>query len=605
MNTPRSTSTVRAVLRNRATGPTMVIAVGVVLAFIVPPFTAHSMSLWIIYGLLALSFTFVWGHGGIFSLGQAAFFGLGGYAYGAAAINIAPTTGETITSLVVAVLAGGLAAAILGYFVFWGNIGDVYLAVIMIATTLALLTVFTSTADPSYRIGNAAIGGYNGMVGIPGITIPGIRPSSTVTLVVVVVVAAGIGFGIAALLRRPFGRVLTGIRENEFRIQLLGYDVRVRKLIAFAIGGMIAGAAGGLYAAWGNFISPQVFSLQQAALVAIWTLVGGRRSLIGAFVGAFAVQGLSGALGSMTGGAIIPIVLGLILLAVVLFLPGGVFPAVIAPIRRLIERRTEKTRPVLANHSPNPAAAFAWLNGSALSLRADNIAKRFGGLTVLRDVHISVDKNRVRTLIGPNGAGKSTFFNLLIGRYRPTSGEIYLGDKRITRLRPDQRARLGVGIKTQVPSIFRELTVRENVWIAAWGSLRNVSAADERTTTVLRGLGLESRKDEPAGALAHGQQQWLEIGLVVARAPRVILLDEPTAGMTRTETHQYVELIKVLSQTTTVVVVEHDMEFVRELKAPVTMFHNGVVFAEGSIDDLRADDRVLDVYLGRAATTDA
>lgn len=586
--------------QTRALGATATIVVGVGLSFIIPAFTAHTVSLWVIYGLLALSFTFVWGHGGIFSLGQAAFFGLGGYAYGVAGIDLAPTTHETMSALLVAAVVGAGSAALLGYFVIYGGIRGVFVAVITIAATLALLTFFTSTGDPAYHIGAAMLGGDNGMVGVPSLTLPGLLSTSNGTLATVVVVAVIVWFAIAELLHRPFGRILAGTRENEFRTQLLGYDVRGRTLAAFVVGGLIAGLAGGLYAGWGNFISPQVFSLQQASLVAIWALVGGRRSLIGAFIGAFAVQGLSELLGQLTSGAVIPLVLGIILLLLVLFLPNGVLPTIVASVLGLV-RQKGTVQPSVQNYvEPDPDAAFGRAPSRGLKVTAKAVSMRFGGLSVLRGIDLEVPANAVRTLIGPNGAGKSTFFNLMIGRYRPTAGEIYLGDVRVTRLRPEKRARLGLGIKTQVPSIYSELTVAENVWIAAWAVSRRTQEASRMSAHVLAGLGLTHRAAELAGALSHGELQWLEIGMVIAREPRVVLLDEPTAGMTRAETRRYVDLVAVLARSATVIVVEHDMEFVRELEAQVTMFHDGTVFAEGLMDDLRHDDRILDVYLGRA-----
>jgi branched-chain amino acid transport system permease protein len=179
-----------------------------------------------------------------------------------------------------------------------------------------------------------------------------------------------------------------------------------------------------------------------------------------------------------------------------------------------------------------------------------------------------------------------------------------MGATDITRLRPDQRARLGMGIKLQVPSYYATLTAFENVWLAAYARLGDARAADAGATAVLAWLGLSPKAQLPAGSLSHGEHQWLEIGMVVAGEPVVVLLDEPTAGMSREETMRTVELIHALAVDATVVVVEHDMEFVRVLDVPVTMFHEGKVFARGSIAELRADERVLDIYLGRTETAD-
>jgi branched-chain amino acid transport system permease protein len=233
------------------------------------------------------------------------------------------------------------------------------------------------------------------------------------------------------------------------------------------------------------------------------------------------------------------------------------------------------------------------------TIEARGLRKAFKNTVALDGVDLRVEEGRILGLIGPNGAGKSTFFNLLIGRYRPSGGRIlYLGDD-IARLERHERARRGIGIKLQVPSVYGRLGVEENLWLAAYARLRDAKRATVRAREVLAEVGLHSRAGDLAAHLSHGEQQWLEIGMVLAAEPRLILLDEPTAGMTREETAQTVALVTALAAHTTVVVVEHDMEFVRQLRAPVTVLHQGRIFKQGSLDELRGDDEVLDIYLGR------
>jgi branched-chain amino acid transport system permease protein len=590
------------------------IAVGaIVLGSIMPEFRTYQWTLWAVFGLLAASFTFVWGHAGIFSFGQAAFFGIGAYAYGAAGINLSPSSGETLSALVIGALVGGVAAALLGYFIFYGNVGDVYVAIITLAVTLVLLTVASSTADPKYHIGDALLGGYNGMAGIPPImTGGGEALDSREMFIFTVVIAAAVALVLQTLRRRPFGRVLAGVRENEIRTQLLGYDVRRYKLAAFTVAGVVAGLAGALYAAWGMFVNPSVFTLQQAAMVAIWVLVGGRNSLLGAFVGVAIVEGLSTALGG-SGGSWTPIVLGSVLILVVLLLPNGVVPSIAGLVAKLVPRSvthpldTSVRDRVQRQDAVELDQILSARSGESIaqSLEGAGLVKHFGGVKALNGVDIQVPAGAIRALIGPNGAGKSTCFNLLVGRYRPTAGHVRLGDQDITRLRPDQRARRGIGIKMQVPSYYGELTVFENLWLASYAALRSVGAANDQAMRVLRWLALQDRAAHWASGLSHGEHQWLELGMVVAGAPSVMLLDEPTAGMTREETQRTVQMIRAVSSYATVVVVEHDMEFLRKLDAPVTMFHQGSVFAQGSVEELRRDDRVLDTYLGRRTSADA
>jgi branched-chain amino acid transport system permease protein len=166
-------------------------------------------------------------------------------------------------------------------------------------------------------------------------------------------------------------------------------------------------------------------------------------------------------------------------------------------------------------------------------------------------------------------------------------------------MKAHDRVRGGLGIKLQVASIFNELSIRENLWLAAYGRLRSSASADLRAQELIEWLGIAERGDRNAGSLSHGQKQWLEIAMVIATDPSVVLLDEPTAGMTREETARMAAMVRLLGHAVSVIVVEHDMEFVRALNVPVTVFHQGSVFASGSLDDLRRDERILDIYLGR------
>ena len=279
-------------------GAALAFAAAAVLGNWVEEFTAFEWSLWAVQAILALSLTLVWGYGGIFSLGQAAIYGIGGYTYGFWAINLADNTGESLTAVLAAVLVGAVFAALLGYFMFYGNVTDVYVAIITLATSLVLFAFVNSTSGRAYRIGDAPFGGYNGMPRIPRITwrLPGGESHElTRTQFFLFCVAAGLVIAVAirVLSRRPFGRIAVALQHNELRTGLLGYDVRWHKLAVFTIGGAIAAFAGALFAAWGRFMSPPVFSLTPAALVVIWVLVGGRSSVSGAFVGVLVVKGFS------------------------------------------------------------------------------------------------------------------------------------------------------------------------------------------------------------------------------------------------------------------------------------------------------------------------
>jgi ABC-type branched-subunit amino acid transport system permease subunit len=288
----------------------------------------------LIFCVLAVSLDLAWGLAGLLSFGQAAFFGIGGYIYAIVTAN----DGATLLGLVAAIAAAALVSGALGYVAFYGRVGTMFLAVMTLTVTLILLQVMGSTADPSYRIGDAVLGGYNGMTNIPGLAfdLPFVEASAlgpegffwTVAGLLITLVMLGRWVMVA-----PFGRLLAAIRENEQRAELLGYDTRWRKLAVFSASGGVAGLAGALFASWGSFINPEVFSLGQSAQVVIWVLVGGRGSLYGAVVGALLVQAMTQYLGSV-GTAYTTLALGSLLIFFVLLLREGLMPALLRTLSR-------------------------------------------------------------------------------------------------------------------------------------------------------------------------------------------------------------------------------------------------------------------------------
>jgi ABC-type branched-subunit amino acid transport system permease subunit len=329
-------------------------------------------TVYIIMAILALSLALVWGYGGILCFGQSAFFGLGAYVYAIAMFNM----GESTAPFLLAILLPAGFAALLGYFMFYGRISDVYLGVITLTVTLILFNSVNSTAGPEYHIGVARLGGFNGIPSIPPLNIPGDRDAAIdlngmYYLSMALLIATY--FGLRWLLVSRFGRVMVAIRENERRAEFLGYDARLYKLLVFAIGGGIAGLAGCLFANWGAFVSPTIFGLAQSAQIIIWVIVGGRGTLIGPIVGCIAIQwltaylgstqlissgawaGLKNSLGNLVGTGVADAVssvfravdlsnanlaLGAVLLAFVLLVPKGVVPSLLDFARNRLARES-------------------------------------------------------------------------------------------------------------------------------------------------------------------------------------------------------------------------------------------------------------------------
>jgi branched-chain amino acid transport system ATP-binding protein len=237
---------------------------------------------------------------------------------------------------------------------------------------------------------------------------------------------------------------------------------------------------------------------------------------------------------------------------------------------------------------------------SAPLLETRDLGMRFGGVRAVRGVNFALAERELRCLIGPNGAGKSTFFKMLTGQLQPSEGVVLFRGRDISNAEAHQIARLGIGIKTQVPSVFDGLSVRENIWLSAsriHSSRRVTAVVDE----MLERVGLTAAAERIVGQLAHGQRQWVELGIVLSTDPELVLLDEPAAGMTHEEVLKTAELVREINRTKALIVVEHDMQFIRMIADRVTVFNQGAVLVEDSLDNVMRNPEVRDVYLGKQA----
>jgi branched-chain amino acid transport system permease protein len=318
--------------------------VGLIIMFALPLLLSHyTLTVLTAFAILALSLGFVWGYGGILCFGQAAFYGLGGYAFAVTAIN----TDMPWIGFLAAMLVPAVVAALLGAMMFYGRLSDVYMAVVTLVFTLILFKFMNTTAGEAYRLGSARLGGYNGIPGFPTLTKPWnpkdyLYNKSLYYFAFLLLIALYVI--VQLILKSPFGRALVGIRENELRAELMGYDVRLLKTIAFAIGGAIAGIAGCIFANWAEIITPNMFSLGQSSEIIIWTIVGGAGTLAGPIIGAGVLGYLKIALGENSGLNNF-FIMGVVLIAAVLFLPRGIFPTVQSLLARLSRGRPRQRAP--------------------------------------------------------------------------------------------------------------------------------------------------------------------------------------------------------------------------------------------------------------------
>lgn len=319
------------------------LAVGIALLFGLPgvmdDYTLIEVTIYAVMSILGVSLAFIWGFGGILCFGQAAFFGLGAYVYAIAVMN----TGDSTVPFLLAIIVPALFAALLGYVIFYGRLSDVYMGVITLTVTLILFNLINSTAGPEWRIGNAPLGGFNGIPAIPTLNWPGLQDEVLtpkdlfyVTFTCLLLVY----LGLRVLIASKIGRVIIAAKENEQRVLLLGYDARVYKLFSFTLGGAIAGLAGCLFANWGAFTSPTIFGLAQSAQIIIWVIVGGLGTLVGPIVGCVLIQWLTSQIGTQQVFNA-NLVLGGILVVFVLLVPRGIVPT----LGDLIDMAWRKLRP--------------------------------------------------------------------------------------------------------------------------------------------------------------------------------------------------------------------------------------------------------------------
>ncbi|MGA7809386.1 ATP-binding cassette domain-containing protein [Bradyrhizobium sp.] len=233
-------------------------------------------------------------------------------------------------------------------------------------------------------------------------------------------------------------------------------------------------------------------------------------------------------------------------------------------------------------------------------LQTRDLGMQFGGVHAVRHVDFTLAEGELRCLIGPNGAGKSTFFKMLTGQLTPSQGQVLFRGQDISSAYAHQIARLGIGIKTQVPSVFDGLSVRENIWLAA-SRMHSRQRTRALVEEMLERISLAHVADRLVGQLAHGQRQWVELGLVLSTDPELILLDEPAAGMTHDEVFKTAELVREINRSKALIVVEHDMQFIRMIAKQVTVFNQGSVLVEDTVENIMRNPQVRDIYLGKQA----
>ena len=567
-----------------------------------PPYVLNVVVLSLIFSIAAVGLDILMGYTGLDSLGQAAYFGCAAYI-----VSILTITYQVnwLLAAAIAIVASTLLGSLLGLLAV--RLGGLYFLLI----TLAFGQVLWGGAQ---RWGSLT-GGFNGLGGVPPPLQMFASPLNFCWLVICIFLLVVL---VAKLITSStFGLGLKGVREDELRMKTLGHKTFLLKWIAFAIAALFAALAGVLGATFNSFVSPSDLSLQFSFALMLMVIIGGAGYIYGAVVGAIIVTALQLELSVYLPDYWV-LVLGLVYAVTAISLPNGVVGKIHS--RNLLNRQVAKDEVfsqdatskifVRAERELKPSVALA-AGTEVLSLL--NIKKTFGGFTAVDSVSLSIVQGERTAIIGPNGAGKTTLFNLVSGLMPVTGGEIVINGTNLTGRPINARPKTGLGRTFQVTRVFGPRTVLENMILAMLGYSHSGSAFDMAHTLgqnhalkdeamyQLSRVGLESEAEETVSSLSYGHQKQLDIGFALASNPTLLLLDEPTAGLSQTESKKMIELIVQLPGEVSVLIIEHNLDVVFSTTDRLVVLDHGQIIEDGPQSEVRRSEEVRRIYFGSRA----
>lgn len=551
----------------------------------------------VVFAIAVMGLNILVGWTGLVSFGHGAWFGIGAYAAALLQRHFLPTDmllpglGALVIVAAASLVAGALILRRRG----------VYFSLLTLAFTAMLFAIAFRWTDLT--------GGENGLGNVRRYAA---LDNPYAYYAVVAVVAFAVLIGLWRLRRAPLGTVLVAIRENEQRAGFIGYGTNRYKLVAFAVSATITGLAGVLSVYNHRFASADPIAIAFSGELLAMVVIGGMRSFLGPAIGALFYILFREFLSIYTANWLL--IFGLLFVGFILFSPDGLVgigKRLLKPFRReATEGAAMSAR--RAGASGRIPGRFIREGGTAGPvLSAEAMRKSFGPVKAVQGVSFAVEDRRLHALIGPNGAGKTTAFNLLSGMFPLDEGRVMLDGQRVDGMEPHAITRAGLGRSFQITNLFPGLSVEENIRLAVqarhparfngWRDAEAIPELRQDTEELLRWTGLSGVERAEAGSLSYGGQRLLDMGLALATKPRILLLDEPLAGLAAAERERVGDLIKSLSADIPVLLVEHDIDRVFRMADRVTVMADGAVLVDGTVEQARDDARVQAVYLGSGA----
>ncbi len=583
--------------------PLATVAAALLLLPIVLPaigLTVTSATEVVIFAIACMALNILVGYTGLVSFGHGAWFGLAAYAAALVQRHWLPGgfIGPVLLSLaLIAVLAGVFGALIL-------RRRGVYFALLTLALSAMLYVIAFRWTELT--------GGEDGLGGITRPEWFGISFEARLPYYCLVAVVAMMAAGVLWRFHRsPAGTVLVAIRENEQRARFLGYDTDRYKLLAFVMSAVVTGLAGILLLFNNRMTSADPIGVPFSGELLAMVVIGGMRSFLGPALGALFFVLFRDYLSSVTPDWLF--YFGLLFVLFIVFSPSGlvgVYERMTRPWRKVtIESAAMANRRTHAVELPPFLVPPRSDEGRILEVR--DLAKSFGGIRAVAGASFAVSDRSLHALIGPNGAGKTTAFNLICGMFVPDGGTVLLEGKPIGGLSPDRATRAGIGRSFQITNLFGGLSVQENVRLATqardprrfgiWTPAQRLAKVNDETAQIIRAMGLEGIEAAEASTLSYGGQRLLDMSLALAVRPRLLLLDEPLAGLSAAERERVGNLVRSISTRIPVLLVEHDIDRVFRIADAVTVMNDGQVLVDGSVEDARGSAKVQEVYIGAGA----